>query len=127
DACPTAAFPQPYVLDARLCLSYLNIEMAGPIEGDVADSVGHQLYGCDICQDVCPWNRKPIRPNREVFLPRDGAFHPRLEDVLAHDDETFAELFDGSPVERRGRTGLQQTARLISEKGPQKKSEKSGD
>ena len=115
DACPTQAFPQPYQLDARKCLSYLNIELEGPIPEPERAHVGEQLYGCDICQDVCPWNRKPEPKGRPEFQPRPGLMNPRLSDIEALTEESFQATFAGSPVERRGLLGLAATARAIRE------------
>jgi epoxyqueuosine reductase len=107
DACPTDAFVTPYVLDARRCLSYANIEEEGAVSTELADGLGSNVYGCDICQDVCPWNRKPEAPNRPEFQPRQGLFNPLLAELSSMDDEVFSERFDGSPIQRRGRVGLQ--------------------
>jgi len=115
DACPTDAFVAPYVLDARRCISYLTIELKEPVPEEHRDALGHQVYGCDICQDVCPWNRKPLPTNRAEFLPREGAFHPKLIDLQSMERETYQERFRGSPIKRRGYERLQHTARLVQE------------
>jgi epoxyqueuosine reductase len=104
DACPTAAFPAPYRLDARRCISYLTIEHAGPIPHEFRRAIGNRIYGCDDCLAVCPWNRfaDAAAANR-AFLPRAELAAPRLADLLALDDAGFRRLFSGSPIKRIGR------------------------
>jgi len=106
DACPTAAFPAPYVLDATRCISYLTIELRGALPEDQREGLGRHVFGCDICQDVCPWNRKRRRRGRREFEPREGALAPALEGLAALDDEGFRRLFRKSPVKRTKRRGL---------------------
>ncbi len=110
-ACPTAAFPQPYVLDARRCISYLTIELKGWIPPDLRPLMGNWVYGCDVCQEVCPFNRF-ARPTGEVaFYPIDWASAaPPLLELLALDEETFARRFDGSPIKRIKRARLVRNA-----------------
>ncbi len=114
DACPTAAFPAPYVLDARRCISYLTIETKAPIPDELAPLMGDHLFGCDVCQDVCPWNRKPEPPDRPEFRPTEGALAPALEELLALDDAGFDARFAGTPVARAGRERLQESARRVA-------------
>ena len=104
DACPTDAFPSPYVLDASRCISYLTIEHAGPIPAEFRRAIGNRIYGCDDCLAVCPWNRfaDSARANRN-FLPRAELAAPRLAELLALDDAGFRRLFSGSPIKRIGR------------------------
>lgn len=104
DACPTGAFPAPYKLDARRCVSYLTIEHKGPIPEDLRAGIGNRIYGCDDCLAVCPWNSfaQSAAANR-AFLPRAELAAPRLADLLALDDAGFRALFAGSPVKRIGR------------------------
>ncbi len=104
DACPTDAFPAPYRLDARRCISYLTIEHAGPIPHEFRKAIGNRIYGCDDCLAVCPWNKfaQSAAANR-AFLPRAELAAPRLADFLALDDAGFRKLFAGSPVKRIGR------------------------
>jgi epoxyqueuosine reductase len=103
DACPTAAFPAPYRLDARRCISYLTIEHKGTIDRALRPLMGNRIYGCDDCLAVCPWN-KFARPTREAaFLPREEMTAPRLAELAALDDAAFRRMFAGSPVKRVGR------------------------
>ncbi len=103
-ACPTDAFPAPYRLDARRCISYLTIEHAGPIPHEFRKAMGNRIYGCDDCLAVCPWNKfaDAAAANR-AFLPRAELAAPRLAELLALDDAGFRALFSGSPIKRIGR------------------------
>jgi len=102
DICPTQAFPAPYQLDARRCISYLTIEHKGPIPRELRPLMGNRIYGCDDCLAVCPWN-KFARVTREPdFLPRIEFTAPRLLDLLELDDESFRALFTASPIKRIG-------------------------
>jgi epoxyqueuosine reductase len=103
-ACPTNAFPAPYRLDARRCISYLTIEHKGPIPHEFRAALGNRVYGCDDCLAVCPWNRfaSAAQANR-AFLPRAELAAPRLADLLMLDDAGFRALFAGSPIKRIGR------------------------
>jgi epoxyqueuosine reductase len=103
-ACPTDAFPAPYRLDARRCISYLTIEHKGPIPLELRGKLGNRIYGCDDCLAVCPWNKfardaHALRP----FLPRAELTAPNLADLLTLDDAGFRQLFSGSPIKRIGR------------------------
>jgi epoxyqueuosine reductase len=103
DACPTDAFPAPYRLDARRCVSYLTIEHAGPIPRELRAAMGNRIYGCDDCLAACPWN-KFAQAGREMRLAaRDELRGPRLADLAALDDAAFRTLFAKSPVKRIGR------------------------
>jgi len=103
DICPTAAFPEPYRLDARRCISYLTIEHKGPIARDLRELMGNRIYGCDDCLAVCPWN-KFAQIGREVRLSaRDTLKAPKLADLARLDDKAFRALFAKSPVKRIGR------------------------
>jgi epoxyqueuosine reductase len=104
DACPTNAFPAPYQLDARRCISYLTIEHKGPVDEGLREGLGNRIYGCDDCLAVCPWNKfaSQAQAIRE-FLPRAELVAPRLGELLALDDAGFRALFSGSPIKRIGR------------------------
>jgi epoxyqueuosine reductase len=104
DACPTNAFPVPYRLDARRCISYLTIEHKGPVPEAFRAALGNRIYGCDDCLAVCPWNKfaSEAQAIRE-FLPRAELVAPRLAELLALDDAGFRALFSGSPIKRIGR------------------------
>ena len=106
DACPTNAFVGPYVLDARKCISYLTIELKGPIPRGLRPLMGTHIFGCDICQDVCPYNTK-CRPTREAaFQPRTGLLAPELIPLLQLTEGEFKARFRGSPILRAKRRGF---------------------
>jgi len=106
DACPTGALIAPYQMDATLCISYLTIEHRGAIDASLMEGMGRQVFGCDICQDVCPWNRKaPIATDSELE-PRGELVNPSLEWLAELDESQFEKLFNGSPVRRAGFHGL---------------------
>jgi len=104
DACPTDAFPAPYTIDARRCISYLTIEHKGPVPHEFREALGNRIYGCDDCLAVCPWNKfaQTAHAARE-FLPRAELVAPRLAELLALDDAGFRAVFSGSPIKRIGR------------------------
>jgi epoxyqueuosine reductase len=106
EACPTDALRAPYVLDATRCISYLTIELKGGIPEDKREGVGRHVFGCDICQDVCPWNRRRKMRGGSPFEPRLGAVAPDLVELASLDDEAFRERFRNSPVKRTKRRGL---------------------
>ena len=111
DACPTDAILEPYVLDSNRCISYLTIELKGPIPNDLREGVGDWVYGCDVCQDVCPWNVRHARPTGEpAFQSRPGFERPDLHDLLSLDQEAFSRRFRKSPIKRTKRRGLQRNA-----------------
>jgi epoxyqueuosine reductase len=111
DACPTRAFVAPYVLDARRCISYLTIEHRGDIAGELADQIGEWVFGCDVCQEVCPWNRK-AEPGHEPALEPSGSFGA-LESLLELDREEFRARFRGSALTRTKRAGLLRNAAIV--------------
>lgn len=103
DACPTNAFPAPFRLDARRCISYLTIEHKGPVDPELRPLLGNRIYGCDDCLAVCPWN-KFARTAREVkYAARPELVAPRLAELAGLDDAAFRALFSGSPIKRIGR------------------------
>jgi epoxyqueuosine reductase len=110
DACPTAAIVEPYVLDARRCISYLTIELRGVIPLEFREPMGRHVFGCDICQDVCPWNRRAPVTALANFKPRSAAQHslfsPDLEWLISLTEEEFREVFRRSPIKRTKRRGL---------------------
>ena len=101
--CPTDAFPAPYSLDARRCISYLTIEHAGPIPEEFRAPMGNRIYGCDDCLAVCPWNKFAQAHSEPAFAPRAELDAPRLAELAALDDAAFRALFSGSPIKRIGR------------------------
>jgi epoxyqueuosine reductase len=102
DACPTGAIVEPYTLDATRCLSYLTIESRGAVDPALRESIGRQILGCDICQDVCPWNRRAAISDDPVFQPRDGLAYPRLLDLCRLSDDGWRALLRHSAMRRAG-------------------------
>ena len=115
DICPTNAFPAPFQLDARRCISYLTIEHKGPIPEEFREAIGNRIYGCDDCLAVCPWNRfaDAARANK-AFLPRAETAAPALADLLALDDAAFRKVFAGSPIKRIGRNRMVRNAAIAA-------------
>lgn len=111
DACPTGAFVAPYVLDARRCISYLTIEHRGELPPALAAQLHGWVFGCDVCQEVCPWNRKAAAP-RDPALAPDGPLGP-LTDIAALDAEAFRARFRGSAMRRARLEGLRRNAALV--------------
>jgi epoxyqueuosine reductase len=103
DACPTDAFPAPYRLDARRCISYLTIENKGPIPHEFRRAIGNRIYGCDDCLAACPWNKFAKAASEAKLIARADLDEPHLADLLSLDDPGFRTLFSGSPVKRIGR------------------------
>ena len=103
EACPTRAFPAPYQLDARRCISYLTIEHKGPIPEEFRDAIGNRIYGCDDCLAVCPWNKFAAAARETKFHARKEAEAPPLAELAALDDAAFRARFAGSPIKRIGR------------------------
>jgi len=115
DACPTQAFPAPYQLDARRCISYLTIEHDGPIPHELRRGIGNRVYGCDDCLAVCPWNKFADTAHaHRAFLPRAELVAPSLADLLALDDAGFRQVFAGSPIKRIGRGRMVRNAAIAA-------------
>jgi epoxyqueuosine reductase len=102
-ACPTDAFPAPYRLDARRCISYLTIEHRGPIPEELRPKMGNRIYGCDDCLAVCPWNKFARAHAEPAFAPRAELTAPKLAELALLDDAAFRAMFSGSPIKRIGR------------------------
>jgi epoxyqueuosine reductase len=110
DACPTDALIAPYQLDSNRCISYLTIEKRGEILEEMREGVGRHVFGCDICQDVCPWNRKAPSTRADEFQPREGLVNPALQWLAEMTTEGFRDTFRGSPIRRTKRSGLRRNA-----------------
>ncbi|MDD9742971.1 MULTISPECIES: tRNA epoxyqueuosine(34) reductase QueG [Marinovum] len=103
DICPTAAFPAPYQLDARRCISYLTIEHKGPVDAALRPLLGNRIYGCDDCLAVCPWNKFAERAAEVKYHARDDLMAPDLAELAGLEDAAFRARFSGSPIKRIGR------------------------
>jgi epoxyqueuosine reductase len=113
DACPTGALVAPYVLDSRRCISYLTIELHDPMPAELRPGVGDWLLGCDICQDVCPWNNKaPVTENRDL-RPREGMNPVELAELFFLDEDAFRRRFKDTPLWRPRRRGILRNAAII--------------
>jgi epoxyqueuosine reductase len=112
DACPTDALIAPYQLDSNKCIAYLTIEKRGSIPEDLRAGMGHHIFGCDICQDVCPWNRKAPASTAPEFEPRAGLVNPALAWLAEMSVEQFRETFRGSPIRRTKRSGLRRNTAI---------------
>jgi epoxyqueuosine reductase len=112
DACPTGALPEPRLLDARRCISAITIEDRGPVPAPLREQLADWIFGCDICQEVCPWNRHAPGSDEPAFQPRETEPTLPLADLLALDDGAFRDRFAGSPILRAKRRGLLRSAAL---------------
>ena len=112
EACPTDAILAPYQLDSNKCISYLTIEKRGSIPEDLRAGMGRHIFGCDICQDVCPWNRKAPASTAPEFDPRPGLVNPALAWLAEMSAEEFRAVFRGSPIRRTKRSGLRRNAAI---------------
>jgi epoxyqueuosine reductase len=110
DACPTDAILEPYVLDSRRCIYYLTIELRDNIPEEFREEVGTHIFGCDICQDVCPWNRKSPRTERPEYQPRPGSVAPPIKELLEMSEENYRQRFRKSPVKRTKYSGVLRNA-----------------
>jgi epoxyqueuosine reductase len=113
DACPTGAFPQPYVLDASRCISYLTIELRSSIPAELRSGVGDWLFGCDVCQTVCPWNSRAPQSERPEFAPRNDSNPVDLISLFELDDAGFRARFRNTPLWRPRRRGLLRNAAIV--------------
>jgi epoxyqueuosine reductase len=115
DACPTAAFPTERVLDARRCISYLTIELRGPFDREQSAMLGDWLFGCDVCQDVCPWNEKfSVKTSEPRFAARPEVVRPDLDELTTLDEATFHARYAETALERTGAAGLARNARAVA-------------
>ncbi|HUO16593.1 MAG TPA: tRNA epoxyqueuosine(34) reductase QueG [Verrucomicrobiae bacterium] len=112
EACPTDAILAPYQLDSNRCISYLTIEKRGSIPEELRAGMGRHIFGCDICQDVCPWNRKAPASTAPEFQPRPGLVNPALAWLAEMSEEQFREQFRGSPIRRTKRSGLRRNVAI---------------
>ena len=103
DACPTNAFPAPYQIDARRCISYLTIEHDGPVDPELRPLLGNRIYGCDDCLAACPWNKFAVAAREIRYAAREELLAPRLSELAGLDDAGFRAMFSGSPIKRIGR------------------------
>ncbi|MEX2190553.1 MAG: tRNA epoxyqueuosine(34) reductase QueG [Bacteroidota bacterium] len=115
DACPTGAIVEPYLVDSNKCISYLTIEHRGPIDESLKPQFENWVYGCDICQDVCPWNRFQKATTHEAFQARPDNIAPPLEDLTAITKEEFSRRFKRSPIKRTKLEGLRRNAKAVLE------------
>ena len=106
EACPTDAIVEPNLLDSRLCISYLTIELKGSIPKALRPKIGNLIFGCDICQEVCPWNSKAVPTTEPAFQPRDGNLAPKLLSLVGMTQQEFSQRFKGSPIKRAKRRGF---------------------
>jgi len=106
EACPTDAIIEPNLLDSRLCISYLTIELKESIPQALRPKIGNLIFGCDICQEVCPWNSKAVPTDEPAFQPRDGNLTPKLLSLIGMTQQEFSRRFKGSPIKRTKRRGF---------------------
>ena len=118
DVCPTNAFPQPYVLDARRCISYLTIEQSGSIPEELRPLMGNRVFGCDDCQLICPWNRFAQRSPEDDFKPRHGLDNADLVELFQWSEEEFLQKTEGSAIRRTGYQGWMRNLAVALGNGP---------
>ncbi len=114
DACPTQAIVGPYVLDSRKCIAYTTIELRGEIPEADRDGIGHHLFGCDICQDVCPWNRKAPHSDESAFRPKPDLFWPEIDRLLDLNDDDWRRLIRGTAIKRAKVKGLVRNLMIVA-------------
>ena len=118
DACPTAAITEPYVVDSNKCISYATIELrSSELPAEIEQNLSGWMYGCDICQDVCPWNRFEQVTSEARFAPREGNVNAELRDIVELSHDAYVERFRGSAMKRAKLSGLQRNARALVKKG----------
>lgn len=121
DACPTNAIIEPYLVDSKRCLSYATIELRAPqLPDEIVNDLDGWLYGCDVCQDVCPWNRFQKETEEQRFEPRENNVSPDLQKILSLSHEEYIEKFRGSAMKRTKLSGLQRNAKALLEKNLEK-------
>ncbi|MDX9975116.1 MAG: tRNA epoxyqueuosine(34) reductase QueG [FCB group bacterium] len=120
DACPTQAIVEPRVVDSNRCIAYHTIENRNDIPEDLQPAFGDWAFGCDICQDVCPWNRRPLTTSEADFLPRAGRTALDPDEAGAWDDVRFLQRFAGSPLMRAKRLGLTRNLRIVKQNQPRR-------
>jgi epoxyqueuosine reductase len=114
DACPTSAILEPYVLDSRKCIAYTTIELRGGIPEEERAGIGHHLFGCDICQDVCPWNRKAPYSVNSSFWPKDGLFWPMIDRLLGLSEDEWRRMISGTAMKRAKIKGLLRNLMVVA-------------
>jgi len=113
DACPTGAIVAPRVVDSNRCIAYHTIENKGAVPGEVGGRAGDWVFGCDVCQEACPWNRRAPETTEPDFRLRPGVAAPPLDELAGMDEETFGARFNGTPVRRAGLEGMRRNARAV--------------
>jgi epoxyqueuosine reductase len=114
DACPTEAIVEPYVLDSRKCIAYTTIELRGEMPEADRNGIGHHLFGCDICQDVCPWNRKAPHSQNPAFAPKAGLFWPEIDRLLDLDEDGWRRTIRGTSLKRAKVKGLLRNLMVVA-------------
>ena len=114
DSCPTGAILEPYVLDSRKCIAYTTIELRGEIPEKDRAGIGHHLFGCDICQDVCPWNRKAPHSSNPAFEPKEGLFWPAIDRLLDMDEAEWQRMIRGTAMKRAKIKGLVRNLMVVA-------------
>jgi epoxyqueuosine reductase len=117
DACPPQAIVEPQVVDSNRCISYQTIENRGDVPSELQATQEDWMYGCDICQDVCPWNRFEIETDERDFHARPNHANPTLEMMLRMDEDTFNKEFEGTPIRRTGHISMQRNAKIVQQNG----------